>query len=40
VQVSDTKWPKLESGNLGENWPEWPIAHILLREAKGVAEDT
>ncbi len=38
TQVFDTKLPKLESGDLGENWPEWLIARILLREAKELAE--
>ena len=38
VEVSETKLPKLESGDLGENWPEWLIARILLREAKGLVE--
>jgi hypothetical protein len=33
VELSQTKLPKLESGDLGENWPEWLIAPILLREA-------
>jgi eukaryotic-like serine/threonine-protein kinase len=38
AELSETKLPKLESGDLGENWPEWLIARILLREAKGVVE--
>jgi hypothetical protein len=27
------QFPKPESGNLGREWPDWLIAHILLREA-------
>ena len=38
TQVFETKLPKQESGDLGENWPEWLIARIFLREAKGVVE--
>ena len=38
TQVFNTKLPKLESGDLGENWPQWLIARILLREAKSVVE--
>ena len=38
TQVFETKLPKLESGDLGENWPEWLIARILLREARGLIE--
>lgn len=38
AELSETKLPKLESGDLGENWPEWLIARILLREAKGLIE--
>ncbi|MHB8520974.1 MAG: tetratricopeptide repeat protein [Limisphaerales bacterium] len=34
VEAAQTKLPRLESGALGENWPEWLIAHILLREAQ------
>jgi len=36
TQVFETKLPKLESGDLGENWPEWLIARILLREATSL----
>jgi hypothetical protein len=38
TQIFETKLPKLESGDLGDNWPESLIAHILLREAKGLIE--
>jgi hypothetical protein len=36
--VSQAWVSKLESGDLGENWPEWLIARILLREAKELVE--
>ena len=39
TQVFETKLPRLESGDLGENWPEWLIARILLREAKELLEN-
>jgi hypothetical protein len=34
IELSETKLPKEESGDLGENWPEWLIARSLLREAR------
>jgi hypothetical protein len=35
--LANTKLPKVENGDLGNNWPEWLTAQILLREArKGV----
>ena len=38
VELAQAKLPRLESGDLGEDWPEWLIAHILLREAKLVLD--
>jgi hypothetical protein len=38
TEIFKTKLPQLESGDLGEDWPEWLIAHILLREAKALIE--
>jgi tetratricopeptide (TPR) repeat protein len=38
AELSESKIPKLESGDLGENWPAWLIARILLREAREVVE--
>lgn len=32
------KFPKLSSGDLGENWNDWLIAQILFREAKELLE--
>lgn len=39
VELSETKLPKLESGDVGENWPEWLIARILLREANEILKE-
>ena len=39
LALSQTKLPKLEDGDLGENWSEWLIAHILLREARELMEN-
>ena len=33
-EIADTKLPKLESDDLGDNWFDWIIAHTLMREAK------
>jgi hypothetical protein len=38
VELARAKLPKLESGDLGEDWPEWLIAHILSREARALIE--
>jgi len=38
ADLAKTKLPKLESSALVEDWPEWLIAHILLREAKALME--
>ncbi len=32
----EQKLPKLESGDLGEHWMDWIIAHALMREAKAM----
>jgi WD40 repeat protein/tetratricopeptide (TPR) repeat protein len=34
VKIIDTKLPKLESGDIGDTWSDWIIAHALLKEAK------
>lgn len=34
VDIVNTKLPKLENAPLNENWVDWLIAHILLREAQ------
>jgi len=35
-KIAQDKLPKLETGDLGENWPDWVFSHALLREAKAV----
>jgi len=39
VELAETKLPRLESGDLGEDWPEWLIAHCLMGEARALIED-
>jgi hypothetical protein len=39
TQAFETKLPKLESGDQGENWPGWLVPRILLREANGMIEE-
>ncbi|MCX6924054.1 MAG: hypothetical protein NT154_12720, partial [Verrucomicrobia bacterium] len=36
VELAEQRLPKLESGDLGDGWLDWLIAHILLREAQGL----
>jgi hypothetical protein len=38
VDIVNTKLPKLENGALGENWIDWLVAQILLREAQTLIE--
>ena len=38
LEIADTKLAKLESGDLGQNWPDWILAHVLMREAKALIE--
>ncbi len=38
TEVFEIRLPKPDAGDLGENWPEWLISHILLREANGLVE--
>jgi hypothetical protein len=37
-EFAGTKLPRLDSGDLGEDWQNWIIAHALLREAKGLID--
>ena len=30
--------PKLDGGDTGPGWNDWIIAHVLMREAKGLIE--
>ena len=36
ADIVNTKLPKLESGALEDNWADWLIAHLLLREAQAL----
>ena len=36
VDLTQTKLPPLDRGNLGEDWHDVVIAHLLLREAKAL----
>ena len=38
VEPVNTKLPKLENGTLGDDWVDWLIAHILLREAQTLMQ--
>jgi len=40
LEIVDTKMPKLDSGDLGESWIDWIIAHALVREAKALIHST
>jgi tetratricopeptide (TPR) repeat protein len=34
VKIEQTELPKLESGDIGEGWVDWIIAHALMDQAK------
>jgi len=36
VDIAEAKLPKVESGDLGEDWRNWIIAHALVDEAKDL----
>jgi tetratricopeptide (TPR) repeat protein len=38
VEISETKLPKLESGDIGGAWWEWIISQALVQEAKALIE--
>ncbi len=38
VEIAETKLPKSDNSNLGGDWNDWIIAHILLRETKALIE--
>ena len=38
TDIVNTKLPSLQNGPLDENWVDWLIAHILLREAKALIQ--
>jgi len=37
-EIAETKLPKIESGDIGDDWVDWLIAHTLMREAKALIE--
>jgi len=37
-EIVRTEMPVLNSGDLGEDWPDWIISQALLREATGLIE--
>ena len=38
IENLQTQLPKLDSGDIGREWPDWLIAHALMREAKELIE--
>jgi tetratricopeptide (TPR) repeat protein len=38
VEIVQTQVPPLATGDIGRDWPDWLIAHILLREAQALIE--
>jgi hypothetical protein len=38
LDLAQTKLPQLGSDNLEQDWVDWLIAHILLREARELVE--
>ena len=36
VEIAETKLPKVDSGDFGDDWLDWIIAHALMSEAKAV----
>jgi len=36
IEIVETQFPASDSGDLGRDWPDWIIAHILLREAQAL----
>jgi eukaryotic-like serine/threonine-protein kinase len=38
IELAEKRLPKLNSGDLGDGWLDWLIAHILLGEAKALIE--
>jgi hypothetical protein len=36
VDIIETKLPKADSGDVGEDWWNWIIAHTLMDEAKNL----
>jgi hypothetical protein len=38
IELAQTQLPQLGRDNLDQDWVDWLIAHILLREAKALLE--
>jgi hypothetical protein len=38
VEIAERRLPKLDSGDLGDSWLDWIIAHVFLCEAKALIE--
>ena len=38
IEIAREKLPKLESGDIGNGWIDWLIAHALMREAQALIE--
>jgi predicted negative regulator of RcsB-dependent stress response len=36
VKIVETNLPKIESGDLGDDWKDWIVAQALLKEAKAL----
>jgi len=36
VKIAETKLPKIESGDLGDDWGDWIVSQALLKEAKAL----
>ena len=37
--ILETEFPRVEDGDIGREWPDWLIAHILLREARALTQE-
>jgi hypothetical protein len=38
LEIAETRFPKSGKANLDEQWHDWMIAHVLMREAKALIE--
>jgi Flp pilus assembly protein TadD len=38
LEIAETRFPKPGKASLDEQWHDWIIAHVLMREAKGLIE--
>jgi hypothetical protein len=38
AEIINKELPALDSGDIGEDWIDWIIAHALLREAQALIE--